>query len=211
MLCFLFIKKILLLISEEKLISIFEEIFIKRITEIIDNNAYFRNLCNLIEYDIPNSCQMIVCNYMTQISKQKLAEPKHMRIMECCLYFSFDYSSYIYSFAFSKLDRFLKIIKIRQGYFLVRRILKINKNYMIQKDIVDIISKDFYSFISSTNGCLLSQCLIRNFCIDLESDYLSSSSNSGKCIDYRLLDRIYVQSKEQSDGLKNHIAIKVII
>lgn len=199
---FFFIKKILLLISEDKLISIFEEIFYKRITDIVDNNAYFRNLCNLIESNIPTSCQMIVSNYLTQIPNIKLSEPKFMRIMECCLYFSYDYSSYIYSFIFSKLDRFLKIIKIRQGYFLVRRILKINKKYMIQKKFVDLISKDFYTFISSTNGCLLSQCLIRNFCIDLDSDKSSHSSNSSSCIDYRILDRINMQNKESSDYLK---------
>lgn len=85
----------------------------------------------------------------------------YLRILEsvmCCI--PLKYVKYIRDFA---LDNFSKLIKIREGYFLLRSIIKTCKEESIQENIINLISKDFLKFVRGANGSLLCQCIIHNF------------------------------------------------
>lgn len=59
---------------------------------------------------------------------------------------------------------FDSLLKIKQGYFLMRKILKNSQTEMLRMRIVDLINKTgITEVLASNNGCLLSQCILKNF------------------------------------------------
>ena len=77
------------------------------------------------------------------------------------------------------------MIKIREGYFLVRKLCVITKNIKTQDLIVEKIIQNITYFCSNYNGSLICQCIIRNFKLNISPQKLKISpgnSNTKKNI-----------------------------
>ncbi len=61
------------------------------------------------------------------------------------------------------LRTFMYLIKVREGYFLLRIIVRSYKDINIQSRIMGIIMKEFKKIAFTSNGSLLLQCIIHNF------------------------------------------------
>lgn len=61
----------------------------------------------------------------------------------------------------------VEIIKVRQGFFLIRKLFQLKLEEKIKKRILFEIRLKALEFVESINGCLLSQCIIMNFGIEL--------------------------------------------
>lgn len=86
---------------------------------------------------------------------------KIIRLSECLVgCFPFHLVKFIIDFA---IDNFSKYLLIREGYFLLRIIIKSIKDYDYQKMITKVISSDFLQNSKNSNGSLLFQCMIYNF------------------------------------------------
>lgn len=77
----------------------------------------------------------------------------------------------------------LEMLKMKQGYFLLRKIFKNAKQGSLQEKIVSLITnQNFIEFMSHNNGCLLSQCIVRNFMVDKCKPVMKNSQSFNKQI-----------------------------
>lgn len=77
----------------------------------------------------------------------------------------------------------IEMLKLKQGYFLLRKILKNAKQICLQDKIVSLITdRNFIEFMSHNNGCLLSQCIVRNFMVDKGKLVMNNSQSFNKQI-----------------------------
>lgn len=164
---------------------------INNIKYIYDNPIAFNTFKYLITYDLPDNCQIEVVNFYLQflnydmniplstyinkleypilplmmdsfIKNEFFYDSKTLRIFESMLLFKEEYIDFIVRFI---LTEFKELLSIRQGYFLIRNLIKENKNLDIQKRIVQILATNTYNFVISMNGILICKCIIKNFCI----------------------------------------------
>ena len=147
------------------------------------------NLLNLIQSENGISSIIYVCeNELTYIEKVLIIEKmkvyinedpfnlKLIRLSECLVgCFPFHLVKFIIDFS---LFNFSKYLSIREGYFLLRIIIKSIKDEDYQKQIVKIISSNFLENSKNSNGSLLFQCMIYNFPKDKFTYKRSCKGNS---------------------------------
>ena len=127
----------------------------------------------------------------------------YLRILECVMCcIPLKYVKYIRDFA---LENFSKLIKIREGYFLLRSLIKTCKEEPIQELIISLISKDFLKFVRGSNGSLLCQCIIHNF-------PLNQYTHNKSCSKY--VEKEEVDEKEELDKIiydENNKSTRILI
>jgi hypothetical protein len=90
-----------------------------------------------------------------------IEKPKFTRIAECIIgCFQIELIEFIVKYC---IDNFMKFIKSREGYFLIRTIIKAVKIQKYQMSIANIIEKNYLRLTNTSNGSLLIQCIIHNF------------------------------------------------
>ncbi len=140
---------------------------------IYENN---NGLCSLI-FVIENTCNPKEVSILMNMIKSNFKEHKwnkyFLRVLEsviCC--FPLESILFIREFA---LNNFYKLINIREGYFVLRSVVKISKCHEIQNLIFSYISKNFVKFVNGPNGSLICQCLLHNFPLE---QYIHTKSYS---------------------------------
>ena len=99
------------------------------------------------------------------------------------------------------------MLKIREGYFLLRAIVKTAKDEDTQERIIDLISNKFHKIIIGDNGSLLCQCIIYNF-------PLSHYYHNKTCSKYLEEDNYNKEKKEEVKKLaydENNKPTKMLI
>ena len=165
---------------------------INNIKYVFDNPIAFNTFKYLITYDFPDSCQIELVKFFLQflnydmniplstyiskleypilplmmdakVKKELFYDSKTLRIFESMLCFKEEYIDFIIRLI---LTEFEELLSIRQGYFLIRNLIKENKNQDVQKRIIQVISSNTFNFVNTMNGLLICKCIIRNFSIE---------------------------------------------
>lgn len=186
-----YICQLLFFLSKETTQFNFFKLIILNYEEIINNYISFNCFCNLIETKLNSSCEeyliIFIKKEMNSINLQELIKKNtkkniykvnYLRILECLIVKNInndyrikdsDNNSNNYfkiNFIFDYIvENLYNLIKIRQGFFLVRKICKLVKDKNTQIRIVEKICYNIKFFTSNANGCLLCQCILRNFSI----------------------------------------------
>lgn len=126
----------------------------------------FENLCLNEEQDL-------VVKLLDPVAYQYVWNNKFMRIAECIIgTFRPELTLTLIMYIVNNLSSF---IKSREGYFLLRTIVKNSKNPQVQFAFVRNITPIFREFSVLGNGSLLIQCIIHNFALP-EFQYIKSCS-----------------------------------
>lgn len=162
-------------IEERKQIEIIE-IILANFNLINKNSTFFSTLCSLLENGISSKAQDLIINLIILKKEEIIKNIRLLRLLEAIIVsFNKDKITFIIEYILFKLT---KLITIRQGFFLVRKLCKITKEVGTQIKIVNEINNNIKALTSDINGCLLIQCVIRNFCYKevLEKETISSIS-----------------------------------
>ena len=124
-------------------------------------------------------------NFIMSLKKEFLSNYNYLRLLECLL------SSLPEEKHFSLIEfitnNINQLIKPRQGYFLIKKLVKINKNYVIQNMIIDKINSMLLEFASSFNGSIICQSILHNFKIktfnENDSRIINIDNNSNNNIE----------------------------
>lgn len=107
--------------------------------------------------------QSLVITLLTPTILDFIWKPKFMRIAECIVgTFRSSLVQFLIEYIILKMNLF---IKSRDGYFLLRTVIKTTKSPNIQLSIIKGIESNFIEFVGNSNGALLIQCIIHNFAL----------------------------------------------
>ena len=133
------------------------------IKSLINNNDGICSIMSIFENSLSNEEQELVINIINKTNNltSLVWDNSFSRIAECIIG-TFEFSL-IKSFIYYCLDNFLKFIKLRPGYFVLRTIVKAIKDTDVQEEISEIVDNNFYILSNCSNGSLLIQCMMHNF------------------------------------------------
>ena len=161
---------------------------------IFSNLNYIKNNINgkqslvyLIESELSLEEERLIVDSINKIKDFSITNKNFIRIVEsvvCC--FQYDI---IEELIYFYINYFHDLIKIREGYFLLRVIVKRAKSNDIQEIIIHEILKNFEITILSVNGSLICQCIMYNFPIlkyhPIRSNSYISDMNNIEELDYK--------------------------
>ena len=134
---------------------------IKNFDSLLRSSYSFHAICSIFENLQENEAKEIITNYLIQQKNMFLSECKLLRILECFVGNEHDkILKFIFNFI---IENLFKLIKIRQGFFLIRKVVIVVKDSNFQLKLVEKINENIVYFSSQHNGSLLCQCIIRNF------------------------------------------------
>lgn len=117
--------------------------------------------------------QSLVISLLSPFIYDIIWKPKFMRIAECVVgTFRLYLIQFLIDYTILKMDLF---IKSRDGYFLLRTVIKTCKSPHIQLSIINGVESSFHEFVNNSNGALLIQCIIHNFALP-KYNYIKSCS-----------------------------------
>lgn len=104
----------------------------------------------------------------------------------------------------------LEMLNLKQGYFLLRKILKnVKQSYLQNKILSLIIDQHFIEFMSHNNGCLLGQCIVRNFIVNKgKSTVWKNSQSFNKQIIKKAYNNIVINDKLIDKSLGEETSIE---
>lgn len=184
-----------------------------------DNRSFIlQRVCNDIEYFIDNKygeCSVLFIlendltskeqSYILSQLKPKMFKlmliPSFLRITECLIaLYPFTKINYIINYALDNINDF---IVSKEGYFLIRMIIKSCKDRKTQEKILKKISADLSWFLSSSNGVLICQSFIHN--IPLKAFTFTKSCSK------HVSEEVNIKSKDNYYDMKNQLLLKFLI
>lgn len=120
----------------------------------------------LLENELTCEERLLFINLIRPNIMKLIWKPMFMRIIECILIrFPLKEVNFIIDYCIENMYEFLKL---REGYFVIRVIIKSAKLPNLQEKILDYIEykNNFYLISKSLNGSLILQCIIYNFPIN---------------------------------------------
>lgn len=169
---------------------------------LISNKYSSYAIYNIIESSIPIPCEDKIIGYIINNKSEIISNTKSIRLLESIIK---SFKSELMKVVYSIIEQnFLYFLNIRPGYFLLRRIVREKKDDKVQFVIINTIIKNLDEVVNSTNGSLLCQSIIRNYCtkkkmninVDVDVDVNNEEYNSCLCLD-RLLEKINKQFEKQ--------------
>ena len=131
-----------------------------------NNNSGQCSVIFIFENNLTKEEKKLVMQILSPDLKNLIWNPMFMRIAECLVVrFMLEDTIHIIEYCISNIFEFLRF---REGYFLIRIIVKSAKQPYLQKKILDIIEykSNFFKLSKTSNGSLLIQCIIYNFPLD---------------------------------------------
>ncbi len=123
------------------------------------------SLINLIEHELSFKEQQIFTGIIKSMIDQTgsltnlgIEYFSIMEIMICC--FHLECTLFLRQLG---INSFLKLLKFKEGYFLLRAIVKVTKDPKAQKEICDLVISNFSDIAFTQNGSLICQAVIYNF------------------------------------------------
>lgn len=124
-------------------------------------------------------------------------KPAVSRVIECIIgTFNFKLTSFLINICFNNFE---DLLVTREGYFILRILVKIAKEPQLQNRLIEKISSNLKGLMTSRNGSLICQCLLHNLPITTYSYYKSCSSKSESN------DQIYIKKDFSNQALKTLI------
>ena len=162
--------------SESSRLVYLESIFKDNLLNLIHSENGLCSIVFICENELTYIEKVLIIEKMKEYINQDPFNLKLVRLSECLVgCFPFHLVKFIIDFS---LDNFSKYILIREGYLLLRIIIKSIKDNDYQKKIVKVISSNFLQNSKNSNGSLLFQCMIYNFPKDKFTYKRSCKGNS---------------------------------
>lgn len=141
-------------------------------TKLSKNIISFSAICNLIENGVSDKCEDLLINFFSKLEYYFLTVKCLLRILKSItISIPLKKINFITEFIINNL---ILLVKSKQGYILIREYCKLLKDQNVQMRIIHELEKNYAQITSSKNGCLLCQCILRNF--DLKEPSLSRES-----------------------------------
>lgn len=133
----------------------------KNVFKLVKFNSGQGSLLFIYENGITAEEQEIVVNNIKDNFSKLLEIHKFLRVTECIIgSFSTSVLHPIYDVI---LDKLYSLISHKEGYYIVKTMVKSVKDPIIQEKVVRRITADFYKFIVTGNGSLVVKSIIHNF------------------------------------------------
>lgn len=158
--------------------------------QIIKNTISFNALISILENGLKKECEELISTYLKSLKDDFGKNSKLLRILESLIN-GFDNHKIAFIVDYIE-ENFMNLVKMRPGFFLIRKLLKTCKDLSTQSRMIKQIDTHIDEFVSSVNGSLLSQCIIRNFC-------LKECPNKGKS---EFCDKLQLNIKKILESLK---------
>lgn len=142
----------------------------------------FKAIVCLLETPIAEDIQASGLEVLKKLDKNKLlTHTRYFKVLESIITsLKEEYLDTIINIISSSI---IEMLNLKQGYFLLRKIFKNTKQIWLQERIVTLITeKIFVEFMSSNNGCLLCQCIVRNFLVGKSKLLMKNSQSFNKQI-----------------------------
>jgi hypothetical protein len=137
------------------------EIIINDFNNLSKNTISFNAISSILDNGLEKACEDKFISFIKPLRDEYLSNSRLIRVLESLVTsFTENKIDFIIDFV---IDSLISLVKIRQGFFLIRKLCKVNKNENIQMRLVKQIDQYALEFSSQVNGSLLSQCIIRNF------------------------------------------------
>lgn len=165
---------------------------------ILKNMISFRATTSILEYQIPKSARKLAIAYLAKIDKKMiLTHVRYIKIIETILpkLEEVEVDSIIEIVA----PIFKELICSKQGYFLIKKLIRKSAAYRLLKGrIVSLIKKVGISeFLSSNNGYLLIKCILKNFLILADPEIIEIEKKSNSYHEHRM--------QENSNQIENFL------
>lgn len=172
--------------------------------QIIKNTISFNALISILENGLKSDCENLFSCYIKSLKEDFGKNSKLLRILESLIN-GFDYRKIAFIVEYIE-ENFMNLVKMRPGFFLIRKLLKTMKDEGTQLRMVRQIDMHIDEFVSTVNGSLLSQCLIRNFCLK-ECPYKGKSEFNDKLEQNikKILESLKPEKQEKEKSLDNSL------
>lgn len=115
----------------------------------------------IIENELPIIEQNLIIKLVEEQFTSRSSNIKFLRLLESIVNcFSHEL---MHPLLLSISKEIINLISLKQGYFLIRALIRSSKNPTVQLSIVKAISGQFSSIAKSLSGSLLIQCMLHNF------------------------------------------------
>lgn len=174
------------------------ESILNNFNSLISNKYSSYAIYNIIESNIPILCEDKIIKHIIHNKSEIISNTKSIRLLESIIK---SFKSELLKMIYSIIEQnFLYFLNIRPGYFLLRRIVREKKDDKVQFIIINTIIRNLEEVVNSTNGSLLCQSIIRNYCIKLKMnmnvDVNNEEYNSRLSMD-RLFEKVNKQFEKQ--------------
>lgn len=162
------------------------------LSQVLRNMISFKAAVSILETPLKEETQDEVLKMLSTISKSTLiSHARYLKVFEVLItYLNEDKIRIIIDII---EPVFSSLLKIKQGYFLLRKIIKKIENNDLKHKIINLIGKSgIADILSNNNGCLLTQCILKNFDAIKEVDEDHNESND---LDNSAVDLISIKSE----------------
>lgn len=174
---------------------------------VLSNNTNMQHsIIFIFENNISFDEQKVVIDLIKNQLPLLISKLKFMRILECIVG-CFENKLIINTIINFCLLNINKIIKEREGYFLLRTIIKSSKDNYSQNLIVENFKFNFMHIIKSHNGSLLIQCILHNFPIKYYKYYKCCSKHISKSFNetsFSSIENLKIEDKNTDATLCNN-------
>lgn len=127
---------------------------------VLRNAISFNAFNPILENGLKSEAEEFLLNYL-KTQENESFNTKTLRLFESIVN-GFDHKKLgsIISYIF---HNFMRLVHLRPGFFLIRKLIQTSKNEEIQIMLINNINENLDEFVSIVNGSLLSQSIIRNF------------------------------------------------
>lgn len=194
--------------TKNRLVAI--KIILANIFELSKTEVSLRSTSAILDNDLEEECQKEIAKQLKSIPDQSLLNNRILKLLEPILNFKRKYTLFLENFIFRN---FAKLLKIRQGYFLLRKLVKNAKDNETQLKIVDNIIKIQKDNFNNVNGSLLGQCLIMNFQLHEVDENMITTENTQIILDTNFDDEFvyfkdFLKSNNNGQGGNQILSIK---
>lgn len=129
--------------------------------ELLNSNHSILSFVFIFENTLTQEEQCLIASLMINQISRHITNKRYLRLLESIVS-CFDHENIL------KILQFIarsihKIIDKKQGYFLVRALIRSSKYERIQNEIIKTVSSDFLFVATELSGSLIIQCIIHNF------------------------------------------------
>lgn len=185
---------------------------VENLESLVRNMISFKAIICLFETPLGTEAQNIIITCLSKIdSSYYLTHTRYLKVLE----------SFITNLSEARFQFIINIITLntydflqsKQGYFLIRKVLKHIKQENLQNQIADSVIKDLKKFSGCHTGLLLLQCLIKYFSkaeVLVDSTQASNMSFNKKIIIQALSIEHKKSEPKQSSSKLNQIQSKFL-
>lgn len=184
---------------------------VNNLSKMLKNMISFKATISILETPLTDEIHDEIIMVLSTICKSTLtSHTRYLKVIEVLI--TYLKEEKIYKILDIIDPIFSSLLKMKQGYFLLRKIIKRIHDIQLKWKIINLIEKSgIADILNNNNGCLLIKCIIKNFeeINELEDDdnddfqaELPSATSKSETNNIKLCtDQVSVSTRRKSDEL----------